>query len=65
MTEQERVAKCPSTHCERRGECASPNDCIVRTAAKAAWDRGDGYAYTALRAELSRIERTAFSSIRV
>lgn len=22
--------RCPSTHCERRGECASPNDCIVK-----------------------------------
>ncbi len=22
--------RCPSTHCERRGECASPSDCIVK-----------------------------------
>lgn len=21
---------CPSTHCERRGECASPGDCMVK-----------------------------------
>lgn len=21
--------RCPSTHCERREECASPNECIV------------------------------------
>ncbi len=24
-----RAARCPSTHCERRQECASPNGCIV------------------------------------
>lgn len=23
--------RCPSTHCERRGECSSPSDCIVKT----------------------------------
>lgn len=22
--------RCPSTHCERRGECASPSDCLVK-----------------------------------
>lgn len=25
--------RCPSTHCERRQECASPSDCIVKSAA--------------------------------
>ena len=30
MKETERVARCPSTHCERREECCSPNDCIVK-----------------------------------
>lgn len=25
--------RCPSTHCERRGECASPSDCMVRNVA--------------------------------
>lgn len=24
------VARCPSTHCERRGECTSPSECSVR-----------------------------------
>lgn len=24
-----RAARCPSTHCERRQECASPHGCIV------------------------------------
>lgn len=23
--------RCPSTHCERRGECTSPSDCIVKS----------------------------------
>lgn len=23
-------ARCPSTHCERRQECASPSDCTVK-----------------------------------
>lgn len=23
--------RCPSTHCERRGECASPGDCMVKS----------------------------------
>jgi hypothetical protein len=23
--------RCPSTHCERRGECASPSDCMVKS----------------------------------
>lgn len=31
--------------------------------AKAAWDRNDGIAYTVLRAKISQIERTAFSSL--
>ena len=22
--------RCPSTHCERRGECASPHECCVK-----------------------------------
>lgn len=26
-----RWANCPSTHCERRQECASPNECCART----------------------------------
>lgn len=25
-----RWSKCPSTHCERRQECASPNECCAR-----------------------------------
>ena len=28
--EERKVARCPSTHCERRGECASPNECVVK-----------------------------------
>lgn len=24
--------RCPSTHCERRGECASPHECLVKSA---------------------------------
>lgn len=24
-----RAARCPSTHCERRQECASPHECSV------------------------------------
>ena len=27
--EKRAVARCPSTHCERRGECASPHDCTA------------------------------------
>jgi hypothetical protein len=27
--------RCPSTHCERRGECTSPSDCIVKSRPKA------------------------------
>ena len=30
IAEQARVARCPSTHCERRGECCSPHECIVK-----------------------------------
>lgn len=26
--------RCPSSHCERRGECASPSDCIVTEPAR-------------------------------
>ena len=26
----ERWKRCPSTHCERRGECASPHECLVK-----------------------------------
>jgi hypothetical protein len=25
----DRWMRCPSTHCERRGECASPNECVA------------------------------------
>ncbi len=27
QAEKRAVSRCPSTHCERRGECASPRDC--------------------------------------
>ena len=27
---KDRWKNCPSTHCERRGECASPNECSAR-----------------------------------
>ena len=26
-----RWERCPSTHCERRGECASPHECSVKS----------------------------------
>lgn len=26
--------RCPSTHCQRRGECSSPNECIIKSPAK-------------------------------
>lgn len=28
--EQRAAKNCPSTHCERRQECASPHECIVQ-----------------------------------
>lgn len=31
MNEAELVSRCPSTHCERRGECCSPSECIVKS----------------------------------
>ena len=37
-------ARCPSTHCERRRECASPNDCAVKSEGgflRAAFDSDD------------------------
>lgn len=30
--EPPRWQRCPSTHCERRGECTSPSECMVKTA---------------------------------
>lgn len=37
-------------------------DALIKEA-KAAWDREDGKAYTALRAQISHSEKTAFSSL--
>lgn len=43
--------RCPSTHCERRQECASPSDCMVKS--KAADPRDAEIAV--LRAALAEI----------
>lgn len=34
----DRWKRCPSTHCERRGECASPRECCVKSK-RPEWER--------------------------
>jgi hypothetical protein len=29
LPEAERVMRCPSTHCNRSGECRGPSDCFI------------------------------------